>query len=386
MINQQNALPYNIEVSQPANTGYNIDYGFEQNNLKTDNNFPSFPKNENAQIRQNNYNDIDPSLDPYIRESIEPIVEDEQVKSPPSNINPTFDTSSTQAMNLIDLQPKNNVENNPIYYNNQQIDNIQTQIMPSVDAIPTQKIDNELLYNISSPTHPHIDNNILSPQVQTPIIENNININPVPQTQIFDNNSLLSLQNTIPKVEITNLAPVPNININNTINTIENESILYTPTNQAITLAPPPQTIAVEPNPMIVKVQKTVIVPQVKKIIVPTKKIILVNNNASYPLNINNVLPVSYPSATIRPYTPTLSHSPIVYNTSTQTPIMATVAPTPQLNYQQNIPTMIQRSYNINTLNPIMSGGVISNVGIGGPMIYISRGHYRSRSYNVRRL
>ena len=37
MINQQNALPYNIEVSQPANTGYNIDYGFEQNNLKTDN-------------------------------------------------------------------------------------------------------------------------------------------------------------------------------------------------------------------------------------------------------------------------------------------------------------------------------------------------------------
>ena len=95
MISQQISLPYQMEVTQPANNGYNINYttqalnnyGFVQNISQTKNNFPFEQINSgNAKTGQNNYIDVNPTLDAYIRESIEP-VEDEQVKPSPYNQN-----------------------------------------------------------------------------------------------------------------------------------------------------------------------------------------------------------------------------------------------------------------------------------------------------------
>lgn len=415
MINQQISLPYQMEVTQPANNGYNINYttqalnnyGFEQNISQTENNFPYEQINSgNAKTGQNNYNDVNPTLDAYIRESIEP-VEDEQVKPSPynqnkiventgySNINTTINNSTTQTMNLMDFQPKNEYANNAIYYNNQQIQNIQTQMIPSTDQIPTQQINNELLYNFPTQTQANIDNNVLFPQVQTTTIENNII--QAPQTQVFDNNSLLSLQDTTPKVQITNLTQVPSIS--NTINQVENQTLIYTPQNQALSLPTP--TIISEPNPIIVKVPKTIIIPKVNNIIVPTKQIIYVKrDNTPYPTLLNNTMqiPTAYPSTTINPLAPTLTHSAIVYNTSSQIPIMPNV--TPNILTQQSFPSMVQSHYNSNTFNPMMSKNVFgANVGVATPVILnnnnynnvissqnISLGKYNSRTYNARKL
>ena len=432
MISQQISLPYQMEVTQPANNGYNINYttqalnnyGFVQNISQTKNNFPFEQINSgNAKTGQNNYIDVNPTLDAYIRESIEP-VEDEQVKPSPynqnkiventgfSNIDTTINNSTTQTVNLMDFQPKNDYANNAIYYNNQQIENIQTQIVPSTDQIPTQQIDNELLYNFPTQTptqqidnellynfptqtQTNIDNNVLFPQVQTTTIENNII--QAPQTQVFDNNSLLSLQDTTPKVQITNLTQVPSIS--NTINQVENETLIYTPQNQALSLPTP--TIITEPNPIIVKVPKTIIIPKVNNIIVPTKQIIYVKrDNTPYPALLNNTMqiPTAYPSATINALSPTLTHSAIVYNTSSQIPIMPNV--TPNILTQQSFPSMVQSHYNSNTFNPMMSNNVFgANVGVATPVILnnnnynnvissqnISIGKYNSRTYNARKL
>ena len=457
MINQQISFPYQMEVTQPANNGYNINYttqalnnyGFEQNISEAENNFPFEQINSgNAKTGQNNYNDVNPTLDAYIRESIEP-VEDEQVKPSPynqnkiventgfSNNNTTINNSSTQAINLMDFQPKNDYANNEIYYNNQQIENVETQIIPSTHEIPTQQLDNELLYNfptqaqatiennvvfpqVQTPTiennvvipqvqTPTIENNVVFPQVQTPTIENNVvfpqvqtpiienNIIQAPQTQVFDNNAFLSLQNTTPKVQITNLTQVPNINT--TINNVENETLIYTPQNQALSLPTP--TIITEPNPIIVKVPKTLVVPKVNNIIVPTKQIIYVKrDNASFPTLLNNTMqmPTAYPSTTMNAYTPTLTQSAIVYNTSSQIPIMPNV--TPNILVQNSFPSMVQSHYNSNTFNPMMSSSAIStNVGVSAPAIlnnniynnvisnqHIGSGKYTSRTYNARKL
>jgi hypothetical protein len=385
MINQQLSLPYQMEVTQPANNGNNINYttqalnnyGFVQNISQTKNNFSFEQINSgNAKTGQKNYIDVNPTLDAYIRESIEP-VEDEQVKPSPynqnkiventgfSNIDTTINNSTTQTVNLMDFQPKNDYANNAIYYNNQQIDNIQTQIIPSTDQIPTQQIDNELLYNFPTQTQTNIDNNVLFPQVQTTTIENNII--QAPQTQVFDNNSLLSLQDTTPKVQITNLTQVPSIS--NTINQVENETLIYTPQNQALSLPTP--TIITEPNPIIVKVPKTIIIPKVNNIIVPTKQIIYVKrDNTPFPALLNNTMqiPTAYPSATINPLAPTLTHSAIVYNTSSPIPIMPNA--TPNILTQQSFPSMVQSHYNSNTFNPMMSNNVFgANVGVATPVI-----------------
>ena len=109
-------------------------------------------------------------------------------------------------------------------------------------------------------------------------------------------------------------------------------------------------------------------------------------------------IPTAYPSTTINAYAPTLTQSAVVYNTSSQIPIMPNV--TPNILAHNSFPSMVQSHYNSNTFNPMMSSSVIAtNVGVAAPAIlnnniynnvisnqHIGSGKYTSRTYSSRKL